>query len=79
VHENQKKRAEQELVSYGIEVLANLGLLFQEPRGKTIETIAEPSDEEQAQRGPIVSLEDCDHQKRYETEAEKSEQVGGRT
>ena len=48
MHEDQEQSAEQELVGDGIEVLADLGLLLEQPGSQPIEAVAESGDDEEA-------------------------------
>ena len=76
VHENQEEGAEQEFVGHGIEVLADLGLLLEQPCGQAVEAVAKPCDHEETKRSSVVRLENRDDQKGYKAEAQESEQVG---
>ena len=79
VHEDQEEGAEQKLVRDRIKVLADLGLLLEQPRGPTIEPIAESSDHEEAKRGGVVGLKHRDNEKGYEAQTKESQQIGGCT
>jgi hypothetical protein len=75
VHEDEEQRTEQKLVGHRVEVLADLGLLLEQSRGQSIETIAESGDDEKAKRSLVVRLKNRDDEKRYEAKAQESKQV----
>ena len=65
VHEDQEQGAEHQLVGDGIEVLANLGMLLEDPCGEAVEAIAEAAYDKEAKRGSVVRLQNCDDKKGY--------------
>ena len=75
VHEHEKQGAEQEFIGDRVEVLTDLRLLLEQAGGQTIQTITQPGYYEEAKRGPVVRLQNRDHKKRYEAQAQESKQV----
>jgi hypothetical protein len=75
VHQYQEQGAEQEFVGHRIEVLADLGLLFEHSGGQAIETIAESGYDEKAKRALVVGFQNRDDQKGYKTQAQEGKQV----
>jgi hypothetical protein len=71
--EREKHRAQQKLVGDGIEVLAEERLLMEAARELAVEAVAESGDDEEDQRGGVVTVDeavDDEGQKQHAQERE---------
>ena len=76
MHEHQEQGAEQELVGYGIEVLADLGLLLEQAGGQAIQTVTETGNNEKPQRSLVMGLQDGYDEKGYKAQAQERKKIG---
>src|ERR1035441_6649792 len=76
VGEDEKQRAEQELVGDGVEILAEASALGEPSSEQAVEAVAEACQDEERKRQVIAPVQNRDHQKRDDEQAQKREQIG---
>ena len=76
VGEDEKQRAEQELVGDGVEILAEASALGEPSSEQAVEAVAEACQHEQRKCQAVPPVQNRDHQKRDDEQAQQREQVG---
>ena len=76
--EHEKNRAEQSFVGDGIEVLAELGLLLERAGEQAVEAVAEAGEDEEDERGQIMTVKQVEEDEWEEDHPEQRELVGVR-
>jgi hypothetical protein len=75
VHEHQKERAEQKLVSDGVEVLAQARALLQDAREQAVEAIADACQDEERECHAIATIQHGDDEEGNDAEAQEGQLI----
>lgn len=76
IHKDQKQRAEQEFVRYGVQVLAQHCPLFQDTGEHAVECVSEACAEEEAEAQGVTIFENRGNEEGGEADAEYGQKIG---
>jgi hypothetical protein len=76
VHEDEEKRAEQQLVRDWIEILSEQRALMQDARQQPIQPVADTGHNKEREGDLVVVVQHCHHQEGDDAEAQEGKLVG---